>query len=680
MLCSKDVVAIMAMKTAHSSLTFRLKTATVTNSPRNMTMYKNQEKTRHRPKQKLLHFIGIPVLFFIQLILFSAALVVLGTHKEGRAGAGIRGESHAVDETTFAEVSLIRSKKNGKQEEIINHTLFQPTKKSREEQALMKPSEYQSNSARAFVLERKNVYATMNAPFSMRGVGWLYEHHGVVLTAILRTTSVDIFNVGRKFPCEKLTIWVRVAGPEVHAGKAKSIEHNDSSCHWSFAINLQSPGIYKVDTKVLLYNPSATVTSCTRIDESMKTLPIHQFPIHRSVTGFKFYTPLLSCCEVCTRDKECRHWSTVPMSGAIHGCELFYSDGRERKEVSSFQDMKIGHERLSSNNDILIAHGPPRDEPTAYYLGCGWSFYLSIDFPCLSNELDDQVHMTNNSLIVSQKTLLLESKDHTMPLCTAREEIQSRGRWVRRNVDECPLIFDEKFNEQFNITKYNSTSPICWHRDDLSIVGQTCVEAGCAKWLPTAWISSLKLEPWYGRWEPYSCTYLDLTDQQLQQCFNKKQISSISMEGHSIARFVNQYLQQRLDGLEFANKSEISKQVVVTTLSFPHLLWRESEEGWYQELTQREMATPNKLFFWISGFFYSSEREPFVHQGRAEKLTELAQKVLGNKGYTMIQAMDMTAAFTYDTATQMDGLHIIGPPMKMIITKLFHHLCHDYAA
>jgi hypothetical protein len=34
-------------------------------------------------------------------------------------------------------------------------------------------------------------------------------------------------------------------------------------------------------------------------------------------------------------------------------------------------------------------------------------------------------------------------------------------------------------------------------------------------------------------------------------------------------------------------------------------------------------------------------------------------------------------AFTYDSATQMDGMHIVGPPMKMIVTKLFHHVCKD---
>lgn len=45
-----------------------------------------------------------------------------------------------------------------------------------------------------------------------------------------------------------------------------------------------------------------------------------------------------------------------------------------------------------------------------------------------------------------------------------------------------------------------------------------------------------------------------------------------------------------------------------------------------------------------------------------------------NTCFVVVAAM---VAFTYEAATQNDGMHFIGPPMKMIVTKLFHHLCHD---
>jgi hypothetical protein len=43
--------------------------------------------------------------------------------------------------------------------------------------------------------------------------------------------------------------------------------------------------------------------------------------------------------------------------------------------------------------------------------------------------------------------------------------------------------------------------------------------------------------------------------------------------------------------------------------------------------------------------------------------------------HSMASNTCLTVAFTYDSATQMDGMHMIGPPMKMLVTKLFHHLC-----
>ena len=57
--------------------------------------------------------------------------------------------------------------------------------------------------------------------------------------------------------------------------------------------------------------------------------------------------------------------------------------------------------------------------------------------------------------------------------------------------------------------------------------------------------------------------------------------------------------------------------------------------------------------------------------------SDIALEVLGPKNYHMLNLYDMTKAFSYDTATQMDGLHIIGPPMKMAISKLFHYVCFN---
>ena len=35
------------------------------------------------------------------------------------------------------------------------------------------------------------------------------------------------------------------------------------------------------------------------------------------------------------------------------------------------------------------------------------------------------------------------------------------------------------------------------------------------------------------------------------------------------------------------------------------------------------------------------------------------------------------SSFLIICETQADGLHIGGPPIKVIVTKFFHHLCHE---
>ena len=633
----------------------------------------------HQQYKRTIRFLRVLVVS-IQLVMCVAVIV--------NVGSSFLFGQHSMDIVNNQQMlSDKRSKKNWRRKhDDTNRALLHGTwtlPQQQQHPTLPLPSQQQAQAALAFVLARKQYYSVRKVPFHMRGIGWLYEHHGVILTAVLRKASVDVYNVGTSIPCEKLTIWVRVAGSEVLAGKAESVlankENATLACYWSFPMKLSIPGTYNVESKVLLYNSQAKVSACT-IETSIQTMPFHEFTDHNSLTGFKFYTPHLSCCEICSRDERCKHWFYPPLSGALDGCEFYYKDSIIMTNASSTSGRQHSSRRRLLGGDVPLAHGPPRHEPTAHFLGCGWSFYLSVDFPCLSNTLDDQVHMMTNTIVVNKTRVVAPSPTNQRPPCSTLEEMQSQGRWVRMDDRDCPLVFDDTYNTLFNITKHNGESPKCWHRDDLSIIGQMCKEAGCANWLPMAWMSSFKSEPWYGRWEPYKCEYLDLTNQQLQKCLDSKQISSISMEGASISRFLNQYLQQRVDGLVFANKSDLSKNVVVTTLSFPHLLWTESEDGWLRELQSRPEATSNDIFFWVSGFFYSSEREPYVHLGRAEKLNALATRVLGPKGYTTIQAMDMTAAFTYDSATQMDGLHIIGPPMKMIITKLFHHMCHDAIA
>lgn len=526
-----------------------------------------------------------------------------------------------------------------------------------------------------FVRKRETVYANqgMRRHWTMRGVGWLYTEFGVVLTATvlpLETSrnAVHIYNVGNAteaFHCEKLTIWVRVAGPEIFAGSAIVIQDSNSTCHWEFPFLLQQTGQYKVEAKVLLWDGKTAVHQhdC-KVDKDMSTLK--SYNRHEGLMGFKFYYPYLSCCEICTRTPDCVQWAYPPFGAEKGGCEFFYSDKRRR---------------LTDDTEMADrAHGGPRYEPAARFLGCGWSFALAVDYPCLDPSLDDSVHMLNEHFTFDSPS---SPKNKRLPSCKLRDEVYPTGRWIQMDWpsnDSCPtpMDTDETHSTHFETNSHDGNNPRCWFREDLARIGQHCVEAGCSKWLPKAWRSSLKeTNQWFGKWQPYNCNYMELTNHQLQQCIDSRKIGSFVVEGESIARYVKQYLAQRLDGLKLYIGND-RKEIVLSTFSFPHLLWKEDEDGWRRYFQRLRVLRQNQEFYWLSGFYYSSEREPFVHVERSQQLTEFAQRELRGRGYRMLQAMDLTAAFTFDSATQMDGLHIIGPPMKMIITKLFHHVCFDH--
>jgi hypothetical protein len=190
------------------------------------------------------------------------------------------------------------------------------------------------------------------------------------------------------------------------------------------------------------------------------------------------------------------------------------------------------------------------------------------------------------------------------------------------------------------------------------------------------WISSVHLEKkWIGVWRNYDCSYVEFTTRQLQECITKRKISSITSRGRSIAEFINEYVQQRLQNVSlYTNAGGI--QVTYDTMSLLHFFGEPIEV-----LEERMRALPqvgaNQEHYWVSGFYLSSEREVRSHVDRMTLANEMIQNVLTPKGYKTINAFELSAAFTYDTGAQSDGMHLLGPPMKQIVTKLFHHMCSN---
>eukprot|EP00978_Attheya_sp_CCMP212_P039316 scaffold203359_cov35-Attheya_sp.AAC.1 len=586
-----------------------------------------------------------------------------------------------------------------------------------------------SDEALKFVLSRRTAFENvgMGHNWRSRGLGYLYIQHKVILVATLPDpehpavgqNTILIHNVHPESElrndCNLFTIWVRVRGPEIMAGSAQAVEAmNEQSCYWIFNFELQVDGEYGVDAKGLIWNGAVEHTDKMKCNVKEGKLPadkLKKYPIHAGFQAFKLYWPEIACCEICSRLRpHCKYWASPPLKmknpGFVHnGCELLFSSDVPTEVIPRsciFGDINTtlshyntaGHRnrnlKKEEEEEVVYTHGRPHNAPLSYFIGCGWSNWFTLDFPCLSAAKDDQVFMTQNTFYFhrpkSDTIVSQASAAPSLPLCTLENERfdQSDGRWVREawpNSETCPAPIYTPSNNLFHIINHDGAHPHCWHRDDFTRIGKECMEVNCDLIREDSkWISPLRANEtkWMGVWRQRTCDYYEYTDTELQQCFNERKVSEIKVEGLSIAEFLNEYLERRLQNLTLFNDdtSTDSISVILNTFALVHHSWIDDKVV-LEKLSAADDVDSRQEHFWVSGFYISSERDTYANSDRMNDINHMAYERLTPKGYKMLNLYDLSGAFSYDTSTQFDGLHIIGPPMKMVMTKLFHFLCKD---
>jgi hypothetical protein len=277
------------------------------------------------------------------------------------------------------------------------------------------------------------------------------------------------------------------------------------------------------------------------------------------------------------------------------------------------------------------------------------------------------------------------SKENEKRACSLEDESFGNGRWVKYPFPDdsiCMPVQRDNGNRSFKTYKpeYNGTlmPPYCWHRDNIDQCCNDCAERGCRFIVNHRWVSDLRRDGmWFGKWENFNCYWKDLSSVEIQQCIIDKNISNIVLKGKSIKQTLDTYITDKLNGLKMVEDTSKSRFIILDTLAMPHVVWHQTIEEFGKELdTYQDVDNETSEYYFITGFYYSSEREPHVTADRSLKFSNLAWEKLTPKGYKMINAFDVTAAFTFDSDAQNDGLHIIGPPIRAILTKFFHHLCH----
>lgn len=593
-------------------------------------------------------------------------------------------------------------------------------------------SSISADAAIKFVLDRKQAYEAQNRSYvwPLRGIGYLYENHGVVLAgqyvsapdivATRKKHSIHIFNVLKnKVSCSDLVIWIQIIGPtEIFSGQARA-HSNEDECHWEYDFDARASGSYNIEAKLMEWKPDVprpvkcpVVTTDASIVES--------YPVRKSFLGFKMYKPTEMCCEICSRlAGHCKAWATpipaFPMGllegfknrhhKVCRGCELFF-DNETSLGVVPYSPMISQLNKTNETQFHLPAdqvaqapkkvYGLPHHYETMQFLGCGWSYWFTVDFQCLSGALDDKVFFANNLVNLTNTDLTVDSIDdeavHAVastkeePLCSIESERfgTHSGRWVVEpwpSEQECPVPHSKDPTIFLKQHTYQGDNPKCWRRDDLSIYNHDCVEINC-ELIETSskWESPLyKEKQWCGDWKHDSgCSYTQYTESELQQCVDRRKLYGFKVDGASVAAMINAHFSERMENINFYNNTEFGDGTKVTISTF-RLLHYSNFPNTVKDYFENKApnVTKDEEFFWVSGYFLSSEREIQATASRMKQYSVWGEKYLTLKGYKMINAHDMTAAFTYDTAWQDDGMHISGPPVKMILTKVLHYLCSE---
>jgi len=198
---------------------------------------------------------------------------------------------------------------------------------------------------------------------------------------------------------------------------------------------------------------------------------------------------------------------------------------------------------------------------------------------------------------------------------------------------------------------------------------------GASLWYSSAVQKKASIANGYkGYWAPYSCRFVWLDARQLQGCIARQKVASVTVSGASIADFFRQYVIVREKQIKYYEGTGAAT-VRVCTFGMMNIVWSLSVDDMRRAIeTQARLVVATHKFF-LTPQFVSSEREPNIMLDRLLVYAQIARQLLLPLGWRELNWMEPTAGFTFETATLFDGMHIIGPPMKLLWNMLWTYLC-----
>lgn len=346
----------------------------------------------------------------------------------------------------------------------------------------------------------------------------------------------------------------------------------------------------------------------------------------------------------------------------------------------------------------------PNEAYTTDFIGCGWSFDKNMDGPCVINGTEDEPYKTAEMEIYYEASpLTLTPEGEALPYCDPAGPEIGRGRWVEADPGlNCSYSVRKDQGEKllFMLASNQTQPEECWIHEQFAKIGEKCHEAGCRVFESSIWQGPL-LKPQDDKlaaesmfrymWQPYTCRVRLYTKTELKTCLKDKHVY---IEGDSISDFFIEYAVHRLRDINAnglgANATgcldqydagfkkcngKVPIRITADDLHIIHRLWDTSEDKWVQRIEDLPESTETHRQIWLSGPFIVSERECHVMAARYKRFADFARPIFERKKWVELNWVNASTALGYESATQFAGLHVVGPPMKILFHQLMGHVC-----
>ena len=141
--------------------------------------------------------------------------------------------------------------------------------------------------------------------------------------------------------------------------------------------------------------------------------------------------------------------------------------------------------------------------------------------------------------------------------------------------------------------------------------------------------------------------------------------------------FFNQYVQMRFGGLE--NVAWGDKTVVFTNFGLTHSVWHDSDEEWRERVETGAYAKKREGYdvgVWVFGPFMAAERESGCTAGRFRRFREIGEDKIKEDGWLgPVDWVGVSTALSAEMSTALDGMHVVGPSMKVLFHMAVHQIC-----